>query len=51
VAPPVRCADEDPPARPAPALGEHTHALLTELGYEEARIQQLRTSGIIGVDT
>jgi crotonobetainyl-CoA:carnitine CoA-transferase CaiB-like acyl-CoA transferase len=51
VAPPVRCADEDPPARPAPALGEHTHALLTELGYEEARIQQLRTSGTIGVDT
>ncbi|HXF66864.1 MAG TPA: hypothetical protein VNK67_09245 [Burkholderiales bacterium] len=47
VAPPVRYAEEDPPARPAPALGEHTEVLLRELGYDDARIQALRESSII----
>ena len=47
VAPPVRCAGEEAPARPAPALGEHTEALLQELGYDEARIKKLRDSKII----
>ena len=46
VAPPVRSADT-PPSRPAPALGEHTDALLTELGYDAQRLQRLRTSGVI----
>jgi crotonobetainyl-CoA:carnitine CoA-transferase CaiB-like acyl-CoA transferase len=46
VAPPVRSADT-PPSRPAPALGEHTDALLTELGYDAQRLQSLRTSGVI----
>ena len=46
VAPPVRSA-EMPPARPAPALGEHTDALLTELGYDAHRLQKLRASGVI----
>jgi crotonobetainyl-CoA:carnitine CoA-transferase CaiB-like acyl-CoA transferase len=46
VAPPVRSADT-PPSRPAPALGEHTDALLTELGYDAQRLQKLRTSGVI----
>ena len=46
VAPPVRSA-ETPPARPAPALGEHTDALLTELGYDARRLQSLRASGVI----
>ena len=46
VAPPVRSA-ETPPSRPAPALGEHTDALLTELGYDAQRLQKLRASGVI----
>ena len=46
VAPPVRSA-QAPPARPAPALGEHTDALLTELGYDARRLQKLRASGVI----
>jgi crotonobetainyl-CoA:carnitine CoA-transferase CaiB-like acyl-CoA transferase len=47
VAPPVRCAGEEAPARPAPALGEHTEALLRELGYDSARIQALKRSKVI----
>src|SRR3990172_6240325 len=47
VAPPVRCAGEEPPARLAPALGEHTDALLRDLGYDGARIQALRNAKII----
>ena len=41
VAPPVRSAGEEAPARPAPALGEHTDELLREIGYDEARIRNL----------
>jgi crotonobetainyl-CoA:carnitine CoA-transferase CaiB-like acyl-CoA transferase len=47
VAPPVRCAGEEPPAHPAPALGEHTDALLRELGYDCARIGALRSAKVI----
>jgi crotonobetainyl-CoA:carnitine CoA-transferase CaiB-like acyl-CoA transferase len=47
VAPPVRCAGVEAPARPAPALGEHTDALLRELGYDAARIRTLRDSKVI----
>ena len=47
VAPPVRSAGEEAPARPAPALGEHTEALLREIGYDSARIQTLRDSKVI----
>ena len=47
VAPPVRCPGEEPPARPAPQLGEHTDALLAELGYDAARIRALRDAGVI----
>jgi succinate---hydroxymethylglutarate CoA-transferase len=46
VAPPVQTG-EAPPSRPAPALGEHTDALLTELGYDTRRLQKLRASGVI----
>ncbi|HET9403032.1 MAG TPA: CoA transferase [Burkholderiales bacterium] len=47
IAPPVRCADENAPARPAPALGEHTDALLKEIGYGADRIRELRESKVI----
>ena len=46
LAPPVRVTEEAP-ARPAPALGEHTEAVLREIGYDSARIQALRDSKII----
>jgi len=47
VATPVRCGNEEPPARPAPALGEHTEALLREIGYDEARIRALKNLNVI----
>ncbi len=47
VAPPVRCAGEEAPARPAPGLGEHTEALLKELGYDDKRIRALREAKAI----
>jgi crotonobetainyl-CoA:carnitine CoA-transferase CaiB-like acyl-CoA transferase len=31
-----------------PALGEHTAAVLSELGYSEAQIEALRAAGVIG---
>jgi crotonobetainyl-CoA:carnitine CoA-transferase CaiB-like acyl-CoA transferase len=36
------------PLRPAPALGEHTEALLAEAGYPAAEIAALRQAGVIG---
>jgi crotonobetainyl-CoA:carnitine CoA-transferase CaiB-like acyl-CoA transferase len=47
VASPVRCAGEEPPARPAPALGEHTDEVLRGIGYDDARIRELRDSKVI----
>jgi crotonobetainyl-CoA:carnitine CoA-transferase CaiB-like acyl-CoA transferase len=47
VAPPVRCAAGEAPARPAPALGEHTEALLREIGYDRSRIDVLRSLKVI----
>jgi crotonobetainyl-CoA:carnitine CoA-transferase CaiB-like acyl-CoA transferase len=47
VAPPVRCAVNEAPARPAPALGEHTEALLREIGYDRSRIDVLRGLKVI----
>ena len=47
VAPPVRMSGEEAPARPAPALGEHTDELLREIGYDAARIGKLRDAKVI----
>jgi crotonobetainyl-CoA:carnitine CoA-transferase CaiB-like acyl-CoA transferase len=33
--------------RPAPLLGEHTDAILAELGYGEAERQALRARGVV----
>ena len=46
LATPVRCGEEAP-ARHAPALGEHTDELLSEIGYDGARIAELRALKII----
>jgi crotonobetainyl-CoA:carnitine CoA-transferase CaiB-like acyl-CoA transferase len=34
-------------ARSAPTLGEHTHEILTELGYSEEAIKQLRDQAVV----
>jgi crotonobetainyl-CoA:carnitine CoA-transferase CaiB-like acyl-CoA transferase len=44
--PPVR-ADQPAPANPAPKLGEHTAALLGDLGYDETRLEELRKDKVI----
>ncbi len=47
LAPPVRVPGDDPPAGPAPHLGADTEAILTELGYGRARLDELRDAKII----
>jgi succinate---hydroxymethylglutarate CoA-transferase len=47
LAPPVRCEGDAPPARAAPGLGEHTEAVLSELGYDDARIAALKRALIV----
>jgi crotonobetainyl-CoA:carnitine CoA-transferase CaiB-like acyl-CoA transferase len=46
LASPIR-AGAEVQARPAPKLGEHTDALLEELGYDLAEIEALRAQGVI----
>jgi len=46
VASPFRLG-ESLPARPAPQLGEHTDALLRELGYGDPDIERLKNAGAI----
>src|SRR5947199_10545121 len=45
--------DHDGPdvPRPAPMLGEHSQAVLTELGYEQAAINALVASGVTKLAT
>ena len=44
---PVRLEGEAHPARPAPALGADSEAVLAEIGYDEARIARLRADRVI----
>jgi len=46
VASPIR-AGAQVPARAAPKLGQDTEAILEELGYEQAAIDELRVQGVI----
>jgi itaconate CoA-transferase len=45
--PPVIMADVEPRMDPIPAVGEHTEAILRSLGYDDARIAQLRADNVI----
>jgi crotonobetainyl-CoA:carnitine CoA-transferase CaiB-like acyl-CoA transferase len=47
---PVKFRGEElPPPSPAPAVGQHTEEVLREvLGYDEARIRELREKGALG---
>ncbi len=46
-APAFRLPGEDMPKRAAPSFGADTDAVLTELGYTQERIADLRASGAI----
>jgi crotonobetainyl-CoA:carnitine CoA-transferase CaiB-like acyl-CoA transferase len=46
--PPVRLSGQgERSAEPAPTLGQHTGALLVELGYTPAEVERLREQGIV----
>ena len=47
LAAPVRLPGEELPARPAPALGADTDALLRELGYDAAQVAGLRSRRVV----
>ncbi len=40
-------AHESRPAGPAPSLGQHTAALLADLGYGPAEVEKLRREGVV----
>lgn len=48
VLPPMTFTDVELPMGPVPALGEHTDAVLTELGLTDTAIAGLRTGGAVG---
>jgi crotonobetainyl-CoA:carnitine CoA-transferase CaiB-like acyl-CoA transferase len=49
---PITLSGERLPLRaPPPSLGEHTHALLRDLGYSDAEIDALRADGVIVAPT
>ena len=45
--PPFNLSGFEPRMDPVPALGEHTHAILAELGYLERDIDALRNAGAV----
>ena len=48
VLPPMTFTDVELPMGPVPALGEHTDAVLSELGLPDTAIAGLRTGGAVG---
>jgi len=46
--PPVRFSRSTTVAAPACLVGQHTDAVLKELGYADERIAELRAAGVIG---
>ncbi len=49
VAPAIRVGDAPHPAAAAPLLGEHTAAVLAELGYTGAEVAELADTGVVGL--
>lgn len=45
--PPALPDGVEPPMAPIPGLGEHTDAVLTELGYSSEKIARLRRDGVV----
>ena len=45
--PPFNFSDMEPKMEAIPALGQHTRALLAELGYAEAEIEKLVREGVV----
>jgi itaconate CoA-transferase len=45
--PPANLRDAEPRMEPVPTVGQHTDAILCELGYDDAAIRQLRVDGAI----
>jgi crotonobetainyl-CoA:carnitine CoA-transferase CaiB-like acyl-CoA transferase len=48
---PLHVTEFQPAYQPAPGLGADEHELLTQLGYEPAEIERLRSSGAFGIHT
>ncbi len=44
---PIRCGDDETPANPAPKLGQHTEQILRGIGYDDARLDELRDARVI----
>ncbi len=47
VLPPIVMPGREPRMDPVPDVGEHTDALLAELGYDEAEVAELRADGLV----
>jgi crotonobetainyl-CoA:carnitine CoA-transferase CaiB-like acyl-CoA transferase len=45
--PPFNIDGVEPVMKPVPALGEHTDAILGELGFDDAIIAEWRRTGIV----
>jgi crotonobetainyl-CoA:carnitine CoA-transferase CaiB-like acyl-CoA transferase len=45
---PVQFDEQSAPLRPAPEQGQHTEAVLLELGYDWDRILAFKEAGVIG---